>query len=217
MSSVTMTLLDAINRRKIMQKQLETVKQYRICCVRKKFDEVDATGTPLSDILEKNIKPGYQSSVALIKNFIALSAAINDANAKVMVEVDGNDKPVSIANLITQKNEYVKLRNMYSAILSNYQSILAEVEKKNEKALSKDAIEQYLSRTLGDSSKRSPEDIEVMTANYEKRNTYAVYDPLNSVELAQKELEKIGMFLSAVDRAITIADANTQITVEFVD
>lgn len=214
MSTVTMSLYEALERKKVLEDRVLKVKSHRLCCVRKSNEETDQNGKPLPEIYEQAIKPGYQESVALIKNLIALKAAINEANARITVEVEG--KTYTIANAIVQYRNIDKMKDLYQRMLGNYQSVQEEVNRLNNRLQSNDSINAYLEKALGD-GKRDPEMVKKLTDDYIARNSYSVYDPLKTEELARAELDRLEKFQNDMHFKLTQANIANNITVEFDD
>lgn len=215
MSIVKMSLYQALEKKKILEDRVNReMKAYRLCCVRKENDEVTKDGQPLDEVYKNSIQPGYQKSIALLKNLIALKAAINEANAKVTVEIDG--KSYTIANAMVILRNHDKLADMYRRMTTNYQQVSDEVAKLNERSQSNDAINSYLEKSLGD-GKRDPEMVKQLTNDYIARNTYSVYDPLDTMKVAQEALEHLEKFSNEIHYKLTQANVSTEIEVEFDD
>lgn len=214
MSTVTMTLYQALTKKKILEERVKRIHSHRLCCVRKTNEEVDQNGTDLEKIRETSIKPGYQESVALMKNLIALKAAINDANARIEIEVEG--KTYSVANAIVLYRNLNQLKELYQRMVGNYQVVQDEANKLNARLQSAEAVNAYLEKALGD-GKRNPEMVKQLTEDYLARNSYSVYDPLNTEELARKEIEHIEKFKDDIHYKLTRANLDNTITVEFED
>lgn len=214
MSTVVLPIYKALEQKKILEDRVDQIRSHRLCCVRKANADEDKNGTKLDDILEKSIRPAYQSSVALLKNLIALKAAINEANARIKITVDG--KEYTIANAIVMYRSIDRLSDLYKRMLGNYQSVSQEVETMHSRLLSNEAINSYLEKVLGD-GKRDPEIVKKLTDDYIARNTYAVYDPLGTEELARKEIEHLERFKNDMHYALVQANIENEITVEFED
>lgn len=214
MSTVTMTLYQALEKKKILEGRVQKMRSYQLCCVRKANEEVDNNGKPLSDVLEKSIKPGYQESVALLNNLIALKAALNEANAKVTIEIDG--KTYTIANAIVYYRNIDRMLDIYHRMIGNYQSVENEVTKLNTRHQSNEAINAYLEKALGD-GKRDPAMVETMTKGYIERNSWSVYDPLDTQKLAKEKMEQLEKFKNDLHYKLTQANIENRITVEFED
>ena len=214
MSIVTMSLYQALEKKKILEDQVSKIQSNLLVVIRKSNEELTKDGIPLDKVFETSIQPGYQKSVALLKNLIALKAAINEANAKITIEIDG--ETYTLANAIVRYRNCDKLMNLYQRMVGNYQSIQNEVEKLNARAQSNEAINAYLEKALG-SGKRDPDMIEKLTKDYIARNSYAVYDPLNTQKMAPEEMEHLQKFKDELHFKMNQANIQNMITVEFED
>ena len=215
MSIVKMTLYQALEKKKILESRIsKEMRSYRLVCVRKTNEDISKDGIPLKDVLENSITPGYQKSVALMKNLIALKAAINEANAKTTITIEG--KTYTIANAIVVLRNQNRLVDLYQRMILNYQEVQHEVDTLNTYNQSNDAINSYLERVLGD-GKRDSEMVKKLTTDYIARNSYSIYDPLNTMDMAQKELEYLEKFKNEIHYRLTQANISTEIEVEFED
>lgn len=214
MSVVQMSLYDALIKVKTLKARTENIQNCSLVVVRKMDDEVTKDGISLDTVLNTNIRPGYQQSIALLKNYINLKAAINDANAKTQITVDGTT--YSIANALVLQQNIKKLMALYTRMIGNYQAVETEAIKLNNRNQSNEAINAFLEKALGD-GKRNPDEVERLTKSYVARNSYGIYDPLNTREMAQKELERLEAFKDAVHRELNRANLDTMIEVEFED
>lgn len=214
MSMVEMTLYQALVKKKILEDKVLKIRSHRLCCIRKLDSDVDQNGTDLEKVKNESIIPGYQESVAVLKNLIALKAAINEANAKIEIEVDG--KKYCLANAIVLYRNIGKLIDLYGRMVGNYQTVEDEVNKLNGRYQSNEAINAYLEKALGD-GKRTPELVKELTDAYIARNSYGVYDPLNTKETAKKEIEQLDAFKNEMQYKLVQANISNTITVEFED
>ena len=208
-----MTLYEALSKKKIYEDKVRKLERFRLVDIKKKYDDVNNAGKDINDIREI-IVAGYQSTVAILNNYITLKAAINEANAITKVEIAG--KEYTIANAIARQRGLDQEEAMYSRMLSNINAINTEVENINSKYLSPDAISRYISSVLGD-SKKSDELIRQVTEDYKKEHEVEDYDPLNTEELATKKLEEIAQFREEIHYKLTQVNCTTEITVELED
>lgn len=213
MATVTMTLYEALSKKKIYEDKVRKLERCRLVDIKKKYDDVNNAGKDINDIREV-IVAGYQSTVAILNNYITLKAAINEANAITKVEIAG--KEYTIANAIARQRGLDQEEAMYSRMIANINAINSEVENINSRYLSPDAISRYISSVLGD-SKKSDELIRQVTEDYKKEHEVEVYDPLNTEELATKKLEEIAQFREEIHYKLTQVNCTTEITVELED
>lgn len=213
MATVTMSLYQALETRKVMEAKVKKMQLYRLVDIRVDRDDKNKDGMPLKDV-DEAIQSGYDKTVAVLNNYIILKSAINDANAKTMITVDG--ETMSIANAIVRLQLLDKQENMYRAMLGTISECEAEIQKYNDRVLSVDAIAKHVATVLGD-SKRDDELINKVTENYKKDHGLSLYDPMSIREKSEKELERIAEFRKNIHYALTKSNVETQITVEYPD
>ena len=213
MSTVTMTLYEALGKKKILEDRIKKAQSYRLCFIKKKHEDVTTDGYTVEEAI-KSVKEGYQSSIALINNYIALKSAINDANAVTKIKVA--EKEYTIANAIVRQRELDREKFFYSKMISNLNGCDDEVRKRKEEYLSPEKISQHVARVLGD-SKKDDALIKSVTEDYEKKWDVELCDPLNTRELAEKKLQEIETFKEEIHFALNKANVDTVITVEYDD
>ena len=215
MGTKTMTLYQALSEKKILEKRVAKIQSLRLVCVKKKSGDTDPSGIALSEILEKSIKPGYASTIALNKNYIALKAAINDANARTMIHINGQD--MSIANAISLSRDCDGMIRLYQRMLDNYASVENDVRNSNQNKLSDDAIAAYIDKVLGDNTKRDTNMVKTLRENYINDNAVEVYDPLDSKHEAEEALAWWEGFKRDLHFKMNQVNCNTEIEVEWFD
>lgn len=213
MSEVTMTLYEALSKKKVLEKQVENLKSYRLVDIKKTNFEESLSGENIEDV-KKSIQAGYDKSVAVFNNYVELKAAINEANARIIVTIAGQN--YTIANAIIRQRMLDDEELMYNRMLANIASLENEIEKNNNKYLSPDAIAAYIKNVLGD-SKKDENLINSMKEDYIKSRTIELYDPLKTKEVAERKLEEIALFREQIHYALTQANCNNSITVNFAD
>jgi len=213
MSTITITIYEALAKKKILESQIDHLTTYTLVYPKKKFLDETSDGIKTSDI-EKKIQARYDKSVAVMKNYSTIKAAINEANAKTTVTIAGRE--YSIANAIARQRNLSKEEQMYRVMLAEYHNVEMNVKKMNEKNLSADAISAYIQKT-SNGTKMSEELVRELTEEYKKRFEVEVFDPMNSKEKAEEALEEIKKFREEIHFALTQANINTTITVELDD
>ena len=213
MSKVELTLYQALEKKKILEKRVNKVRGNELVGIRKKHIEETITGVPLADVkaaMEENLA----SSVSLVNNYITLKAAINEANAVTKVTIAG--KEYTIANAIARYRGLDNEEYLYRNMLSNVVNAKNKVELTNQKYLSPESISRYVSNILGD-SKKDEALIAATEQRYREANEVEWYDPLDTEKLATEKIEEIELFREEFHSVLTTANCNTVITVEFVD
>lgn len=208
---VTMSMYEALVKQKALKGQVDKMELFRLVESKKKYEETAANGAPIEDV-KSSIQKGFDKTVALYFNYIALKAAINESNAKTTVMIDG--KEYTVANALVRQANIYKEEKMYQRLLENYHAVEADVNKSNKKNLDPDSVAQYVSRTLN-GSKTNEDLIKSLQDDYRKRVELEVYDPLNTKEFAESRLEELARFKDAIKFALTESNVKTTIKVEF--
>lgn len=212
MSTVTMTLYEALAKKKILEDKVNKITPVRMC---EKINGDNKNSADMTvDEIEKAIKSNFDSSVAVVKNLAAIKAAINDANASTNVTIAG--KQYTIANAIARFRALDIEENLYTRMRNNIAIIHNEVANHNRDMLSPEKISAYVANVLGD-SKKDNELINQITEKYKREHTLYVFDPLNTEQLADKMLEDISKFREEIHYVLTKANCEREITVEYVD
>ena len=214
MEKLEMSLYEAMERRNSLEAKIQKInpKLAAMVAVKKKYEDVLSNGTSIEDA-KKVIQSRYDSTIALVHNFIALKSAINDANAKIMITVAGEE--MSLANAIVRKREMAKLKTFWQEVKRIALLTKEGIASDNEKNLTDDAANMAVSKMLNDGSKKDPALIKMMKEDYLKKTELEFYDPLNLLEKSDEELDKIEKFESEIHFAMTAANVQNKITVEF--
>lgn len=212
MANVTMTLYEALSKKKILEDKVDKISPIRMC---EKINSENKNSNGIdTDELEKVIKSNFDSSIAAIQNLAAIKAAINDANASTKVVIAG--KEYSIANAIARFRSLDVEESIYTRMRSNITIIKNEVFEHNKKMLAPERVSSYVANVLGD-SKKDEELISQVIEKYKRENTLFVFDPLNTEDMANEKLEEISKFREEIHYALTKVNCETEITVEYVD
>lgn len=213
MAIVTMTLYEALSKKKVYESKLSKASGGTFCGIKYKHKDICNDNNTVE---EENdlIKSNYDKTVAIFNNYVALKAAINEANAKIKIEVGG--KEYSIANAIVRQRSIGSEKAIYTKMLNNLTATKREIEYHNNEYLSADNISNYVSRILGD-SKKDESIINKLKEDYINDHEYELYDPFNIEELVNKKLDEINLFEEQIHFALTQANCTNTIEVEFED
>lgn len=213
MSTKTFTLYEALQEKKLLEKRTSRKFSERFVDVINKHSEENMLHIPKADV-EADIKSKYASTVALYNNLVALKAAINEANAKTMITI--GDKVYSIADAIARHRMLDIEQNIYTKMLADIATLEKTITDNDRLNLSPDAVSMYISNVLGD-SKKDPDTVAKLEADYREKHTLELFDPLNTKELAERKLKEIEDFREKFHYALTVANCNTTIDVEYED
>jgi hypothetical protein len=219
MATVEMTLYEALMRKKTLENRVSNLSRVGSMVGILKGTDPNVQGAETTrDGTVEEAKSAYQSardqSVTLFQNFVALRAAINEANAKTEISI--GDRKYTIANAIARYKSIDGEIGMYNAILRNIQSVKNEVAQYNAKYMSPEAIDKHISAVLSD-AKRDADLVDKLTKNYIADNTRVVYDPLNMEKTCQEEIERLTEFKEQMHFKLNEVNCQTKIQVEFAD
>lgn len=214
MAEVTMSLYQALAKKKVLESQVNSFSIYRLCGIKKKANDTVTSDNLTTEEAKKSYQSGKDRTIALLDNLITLKAAINEANAKTTVII--NDKEYSIANAISLYRSLDEQEKLYSRMLVNINKCKEDVEKTNSRYLSPEKISEYVSRVLGD-SKKDQTLIDSTTNAYKAQYEVELYDPLDTEKLATEKLQEIADFREQFHYALTEVNCKTMITVNFAD
>ena len=208
----TMTVHEALCELKTLRKRVEDGINESVAITYKEQGSSTLNGRPVKDVVD-SIKSQHQSVTDLISRMIAIKAAVNQYNAEKKITVAG--KEYSIAQAIYMKTYGIETKR---ELLTRYQSLLKHatvyVESQNGDKLNARA-ETAMTSIFGNKEKVDPEKYLEGLKNYKAEHMLILVDPLNLADVVKKMEEDIVAFESKVDSAIQIANATTQIDIEY--
>lgn len=214
MSVLKITVQEALNRKKILEKRLDEVKKdYSYIAIGTATQEV-ICGVE-RDKIEGMLKSQYTSVKHLISNLSALKVAINKSNAETKVIIGG--KEYTVADAIARINFLDVERSFANRALRQYTEAVNKVELLNNQKLDSEAISAYINTVLSAESKKNSELINQLTEDYKRENTQHLIDPNNLKEEATKMIEDLDTFEAEAHTALTVSNINTTIEVELED
>lgn len=213
MAKVTMTLYEALSKKKILESKVDDLRAFSVCTTKKKNSDETSVGYSTEEF-KKMIQSRIDSTRATLCNYTNLKAAINEANARIEVTING--QTYSIANAIARHRAIQKERMIYMSMLRDLEKTENNVNQINADRLSPERISDHVSKILGDSKKDSKL-IEAVTDEYKKKYEVELYDPFNMKEFLSEMLDSYDKFEEEIHFALTQANVNNTIEVEFAD
>ena len=143
---VTMTVYSALNKRKIYLDRLNKLKENGTVFLgyaSKSAKDIDGMTI---EAYENKCKSVFDKSVAIIRNFYALNAAITKSNALTYLSIAGKDYTVAEAIV-----RYDRLNNeieFLNTIARNVAQSQAMVNRMNTDKLSEKAVNDYVARAM---------------------------------------------------------------------
>jgi hypothetical protein len=169
------------------------------------------SGMGTKDDFIKDAKADYQSINDLIKLRAATKAAIVRSNAVTIVKIA--DEEMTIAAAIERKSTIDQEKLLKNRLASLFATLVQHVDTSNVKVMER--LDQLLQVTYSkDSTKVKAEEYEATSKPFLASNQVSLVDPLDSKETIKKLGDRIDLFESEVDMALTESNARTEIEVE---
>lgn len=215
MSKKIMTVQEALNKKKILEKRwAEEMSDEKAYVTYATSTQKVVDGVEREEV-ENILKSQFDSKVHLLKNLSALKIAINKSNASTIVVISG--KEYTVADAIARMNFMDNERKFYNRAMRQYNTCKNNVDAINKKVLDPDNIAAYLSRINGDQTKVRPEVIEALKESYKEENMLHIIDPNNINDVVSKMIDDLDQFEAEVHTKLTTSNINTEIEVEFED
>lgn len=213
MTKETMTITKALSELKLLDKRIsDDICNAKFCAANKHFQRT-LDGKPV-DTVKKEMQAAYDKITALIDRRNAIKKSLTLANATAMVTV--GEQKMTVAEAIyfkTQGIENDKL--LLAAMIEQYNRTLNILNQNNGDKLSKEC-EQFITNTFGAKEARTDTaEIDKMRQSYINDNTYDIIEGINVKETIEKLKDRIDKFEAEVDAAITVANATTEIEIEY--
>lgn len=213
MTKETMTITKALSELKLLDKRIsDEICDAKFCTANKHFQRT-LDGKPV-DTAKKEMQSAYDKITALIDRRNAIKKALTLANATILVTI--GEQKMTVAEAIyfkTQGIENDKL--LLAAMIEQYNRTLNILNQNNGDKLSKEC-EQFITNTFGAKETRTDTaEIDKMRQSYINDNTYDIIEGINVKETIEKLKDRIDKFEAEVDAAITVANATTEIEIEY--
>jgi len=152
----------------------------------------------------------------LIKRRDAIKSAVAKSNAQTVVTVNG--KEYTVAELIYQNQEGVnKKMELLERLNRQYSVAVMNMEAKN--ATLADKADEYTLRSLGgDSKDKSSISVEALNTSrklYIEQNSWSLFDGIDAKAKIDALQNEIDTFKAEADSALSVTNANTEITIEY--
>lgn len=213
MNKETMTITKALSELKLLDKRInDEICTAQFCTANKHFQRT-LNGKPIEKAKEE-MQGTYNKIVSLIDRRNAIKKALTLANAKTEVTI--NDKKMTIAEAIYFKNSGISLKKDFlNEMSAQYEIVTTTLSRNNGDKLSKEC-EQYITNTFGAKETRTDnEEIEAARQSYIESNTYDIIQGVDIKKTIETLKDDIDKFEAEVDAAITVANATTEITIEY--
>lgn len=213
MNKETMTITKALSELKLLDKRIESeICDAKFCAANKHFQRT-LDGKPV-DTAKKEMQSTYNKITALIERRNAIKKALTLANATTSVTI--GEQKMTIAEAIYFKTQGIENDKLLLSVMSEqYNRVVNTLNQNNGDKLSKEC-EQYITNTFGAKETRTDnEEIEKARQSYIESNTYDIIEGVDTKKTIETIKDKIDKFEAEVDSAITVANATTEITIEY--
>lgn len=213
MTNEKMTITKALSELKLLNKRIEDeIFSAKFCAANKHFQRT-LDGKPI-DTAKKEMQSAYNKITSLINRKNAIKKALTLANATTKVTI--NDQTMTVAEAIYFKTSGIEDEKTLLNVMSDqYNGVLRILAQNNGDKLSKEC-ELYITNTFGSKETRTDNsEIENAKTSYIESNTYDIIEGVNIKQTIEALKDKIDKFEAEVDAAITVANATTEITIEY--
>jgi len=217
MNKETMTIHKALAELKVLDARIFNATSGKVFVTSKKVSDKKVGGV-LVETLKKEMKSDYQSVTDLIARRTAIKRAVVLSNAEIKVVIGG--ETYTVAEAIEMKNHGLTAKkDLLDIMVRQYEKARAEVAKHEGEWIEAKA-EQYIMNFLQSQPKeaKTSKDSEVvkkLREDYIANNTYELVDPLGIGDEIKVLSDWIDAFTTDVDSQLSIANATTEITVEY--
>lgn len=215
MSTVTMTMLEALNKKKLLEERVAEFNTKRSAFIGYASEkELNNSPTKKED-LEKAYQSNFMSRLHAIKNLAEIKSKINESNAITKIKVAGVE--YTIADAIARHRAIETEKRFWNDCANQYNAAITKVEELNTKARDSENVSRNVAVLTANLSKLSDEMIENLKAAYIAENTVSIIDPNNFKERLDAWRDEIDEFEAQLHGAMIESNVKTTITCNFED
>lgn len=220
MAKVTMTLQEALAKKKILEsditKRLSNGLYNRSAFVAYAPETATTINGVDKDEYVEQLKSSFVSLQHLISNLTNLKIAINASNATTKINVAG--KEYTVADAIARYRALDTEKGFYSTCASQYGTAAKNVQQINDRINNPDNIAKYMANMLNSETAKKNEALyNTVLEDYKKDNLVYLIDPNNLKDTLEAWVNELNDFESNIHTALVTSNINTTIEVEFED
>ena len=222
MSEVTMTMQEALAKKKILESDIAKRLSSNSLYGNKIYYISYATETAKTikgvdrDEFEERMEANYTSVKHLISNLARLKVAINASNATTKITVAG--KEYTVADAIARFRSLDTEKGFFSTCASQYNNAVKHVQETNDTVNDPQQIADYVSKSLqSESAKKNEALYKQVVEDYKKNNIVYLVDPNNLGDELGGWQDELIAFEAEIHTALVTSNVSTRITVEFED
>lgn len=204
METKRLSLHRALSELKMLNGRIEaaTKNVVLILANRKSNEKID--GMPIEEF-KKEMQGSYDKVTSLIAYRNRLKALVVASNAQTSVQI--GTVTMTVAEAIERKQSIHFEKEVVEKLHIQYQRAITQVTLANEALPEK--LETYLVNILGNKDKQSPDEVQLHTETFMKRNEYELIDPMNVKKMIDTLTAQIEEFESEVDAVLSESNATT--------
>lgn len=208
-----MTVHEALCEIKVADKKIYDAIKNLNAVAYKKHSSTNVNGIAPSEF-EEQAKAGYQKAIDLIRRTEAIKRAISKSNAVTTVIING--KEMSVAEAIYEMQHGVTNKTLLRDDLAKqYRQVINKIKDENENEIPRRA-DSYVQSTFGGKEKGiDPKAVEEARRMFEENNSLDLIDPIGVVKKIDALTDEIDKFSTAVDAALQVSNAKTQIEIDY--
>lgn len=212
MTTETMRVHNALAELKTLDDRIAKLIRSDKWVIHNKHSNTKIGGEEISAYLDA-VKSRYQKVNDLIKRREAIKKAVIKSNAVTEINVGGETH--TVAEAIEIKNNGVRLwQILINRLTSDLESAKMMADRENERLESR--ADDYIKSLTGNSDlKGMGDEVKRMREDFIKAQTVELVDPIKVYEEIERLSEKITVFLTEVDGALSVSNAITEITIEY--
>lgn len=204
METKRLSLHRALSELKMLNGRIEAATKNVILvrANRKSNEKID--GMPIEEF-KKDMQGSYDKVTSLIAYRNRLKAFVVASNAQTNVQI--GTVTMTVAEAIERKQSIQFEKDVVEKLRRQYQRAITQVTEANEALPEK--LETYLVNILGNKDKQSPDEVQLHTETFMKRNEFELVDPMNIKNIIDTLTAQIEEFESEVDAVLSESNATT--------
>ena len=213
MTTETMNVHQALAELKTMESRITKAIREPEWVVANKHSNTKIGGVDI-DEWKANTKAAHTKVMDLIRRRDAIKRAVVNSNAVTKVTVAG--KEYTVAEAIDRKNKGTQFLTLLAQKMAKDHAVAKmNADRANGPELDRRA-DDHIKVMFGSSDmKGSTEEARRVRAEFIEAQTTELLDPIGAFKIIAELDEEVTSFLTAVDAALSVSNAITQITVEY--
>lgn len=207
-----MTIHEALSELKVLNSRINKEIRDATFCTVNKHSNAKIDGKPI-DEWKADVKAQYQKITDLIKRRTAIKKAVVKSNA--ITEVTIGNETMTVAEAIEYKDVGISfIEDLMNGISNDYNIAMTNLRNANGEVLEGKA-NAYINGIYGSKDSADNTSIEKTRKSYIEENTLDFIDPIDVEKVIQELYDRIDMFNSKVDSALSVSNARTEITINY--